>query len=136
MIESSVVSTFKLPRLEFILGSRPWWLNKIMRSNAIVEPVKSEFSDLLKLSSNCRCTDRRDKIFGILGLATDVDELDLSADYSLSLFQLYVNNFVANELQRREWGVDSLDLDFSDFFNWLFLARLCKIWIVRNEKRA
>jgi hypothetical protein len=45
--------------------------------------------DLIKISENCLCTDRRDKIYGLLGLTSDGSERDVVVDYSQSIFDLY-----------------------------------------------
>lgn len=51
-------------------------------------------------SQNSISRDRRDKIYGILGLACDVGTGDIAVDYSISLFELYSNtmSFFTKEL--------------------------------------
>ncbi|KAG4440934.1 hypothetical protein IFR05_003563 [Cadophora sp. M221] len=91
--EQSHAPSFSLPReLESIACSRPWQLQNIMRSDinmgsALIK--SSTLQSILELSKDCVCEDRRDKVYGIMGLTTDIDELDLPVDYSQSLFQLY-----------------------------------------------
>lgn len=45
-------------------------------------------ADALITSGNARCSERKDKIYGLLGLA-DTNSLDLSPDYQLNISQLY-----------------------------------------------
>ena len=38
---------------------------------------------------NLRCTDDRDRVYGLLGLANDVQEGDIAIDYNLTLKQIH-----------------------------------------------
>jgi hypothetical protein len=76
--------------LHDIRYSFPWTLEEIRetgvkRDNYLIMDIASLFN----LSKDSRCKDRRDKVYGILGLATDFKEGDISVDYSQSLFDLY-----------------------------------------------
>jgi len=73
-------------------------LNDRMRSNtarqkleARSRPDGTELVNLLDLSRTSLCQDRRDKVYGILGLATNVKEGDIQIDYRINLFQLFCN---------------------------------------------
>jgi hypothetical protein len=46
--------------------------------------------DLLAATSVCRVTDLRDKIFGLLGLVSDVHASELSPDYELMVREVYI----------------------------------------------
>ncbi|KAG4440938.1 hypothetical protein IFR05_003567 [Cadophora sp. M221] len=48
----------------------------------------------LEVSCDSLCDDKKDKVYGVLGLAEDVDVGDISVDYSQSLFALYFKTMV------------------------------------------
>ena len=50
-----------------------------------------ELSDLLERFRYCEATDPRDKIYAILGMASDIDLGDINIDYMLPVQQLYQN---------------------------------------------
>jgi len=47
--------------------------------------------DLLSQTYNLQCTNPRDKVYGILGLASDIDVGDLNPDYSLTCQEVYIS---------------------------------------------
>jgi hypothetical protein len=58
----------------------------------LVDPLKlSELLELLQLTSSRECSDAKDKIYAICGLANDVsaDDLELIPDYTLSVEEVY-----------------------------------------------
>jgi hypothetical protein len=69
------------------------------KSNALVWAAPSEhriFDDLpllwlLRQSRRLRCTNPRDKVFGLLGLIQDLTAEDLKVDYSLLVCAVYIN---------------------------------------------
>ena len=58
----------------------------------------------LSLTMNCVCQNRRDKIYGILGLAYDVGQGDITVDYTMSLPHLYhmVRKFIETRTANQE----------------------------------
>jgi hypothetical protein len=58
----------------------------------------------VSLTMNCVCQNRRDKIYGILGLAYDVGQGDITVDYTMSLPDLYhmVRKFIETRTASRE----------------------------------
>lgn len=46
---------------------------------------------LLEISKESKCQDKRDKVYGLLGLASDMAKGEIAIDYSQSLYDLYVN---------------------------------------------
>ena len=72
-------------------------IQHLKRLHTVMRPVVGEtFPEtnllaLLKLSEKAECEDRRDKVYGILGLASDIIEGDIAIDYTLSLFEVYWN---------------------------------------------
>ncbi|KAK0099738.1 hypothetical protein ONS95_013368 [Cadophora gregata] len=89
------------PVMSQILNSRPWKILQVTKDG--MKPhiphlwTKSEWflgttlENALRLSRDAFCHERKDKVFGILGLADDVDTGDIVVDYSISLFELYSN---------------------------------------------
>lgn len=64
----------------------------IMRSNLALNDARPErrlLRSLLVLSQSSLCRDPRDKLYGILGLASDVLDGDILADYTISLFDIF-----------------------------------------------
>lgn len=46
---------------------------------------------LLRVGRNTRCADRKDKVYGLLGMAADGDELGVIVDYSKSVEEIYID---------------------------------------------
>jgi hypothetical protein len=69
------------------IASEPW---KRLETIAPTFPqVDRTLKTLIKLSLNLSCGDKRDKIYGLLGIASDVPEGLISVDYSRPLSHLY-----------------------------------------------
>jgi hypothetical protein len=47
--------------------------------------------DLLSQTYNLQCSNPRDKVYGLLGLASDIDVEELSPDYSLTCQEVYIS---------------------------------------------
>jgi hypothetical protein len=80
--------------IHIISQSRATNLRHIDLSNAnnpVWRPGSYTLRKLLTISQDCLCRDQKDKIYGLLGLADDVNEKDIPIDYSQSIFQLYEN---------------------------------------------
>jgi hypothetical protein len=46
---------------------------------------------LLRVGRNTRCADHKDKVYGLLGMAADSDELGVIVDYSKSVEEIYID---------------------------------------------
>ncbi|QKD55470.2 heterokaryon incompatibility protein-domain-containing protein [Fusarium oxysporum Fo47] len=66
----------------------PSWVQYAGKVKSHTERTPMDLKDLLIATSVCRVTDLRDKVFGLLGLVSDVQGSDLSPDYEL----MYINN--------------------------------------------
>ncbi|KAH7305756.1 heterokaryon incompatibility protein-domain-containing protein, partial [Rhexocercosporidium sp. MPI-PUGE-AT-0058] len=44
---------------------------------------------LMRVCASCKCSDPRDKVFALLGIAKDCQNNELTADYSKNLFEVY-----------------------------------------------
>jgi hypothetical protein len=54
------------------------------------QPIESwKLLNLLRLTRNYQATDLRDKIFALIGIITDIDEVGLGVDYSKSIEKVY-----------------------------------------------
>ena len=69
-------------RLDFIMTPDP---------SLRVRPRVPSISFLLDVSQDSQCEDPRDKIFGILAIATSAAREQIPIDYSISLFEVYGN---------------------------------------------
>lgn len=83
------IPIFSGSTLELLLTLRktaPAW----MRYSALRQSAASRsLWSLLQDTNSCRCSDPRDKIFGILSLAIAESEKDIKPDYSLSVEEVY-----------------------------------------------
>ncbi|KAH7230523.1 heterokaryon incompatibility protein-domain-containing protein [Fusarium redolens] len=61
----------------------PSWVRFAGKAKSNTERTPMDLKDLLIATSVCRVTDLRDKVFGLLGLVSDVQASDLSPDYEL-----------------------------------------------------
>jgi hypothetical protein len=46
---------------------------------------------LLRVGRNTRCADPKDKVYGLLGVAADCDELGVIVDYSKPVEEIYID---------------------------------------------
>ncbi|KAM6511880.1 hypothetical protein FALCPG4_016871 [Fusarium falciforme] len=69
-----------------------YFMYRISRSQDYLEPLRFSFCELLTLTRQFGCQEKRDKIFGLLGLATtdDVNSL-ITPDYTNPLGEVYRN---------------------------------------------
>ncbi|KAF4436038.1 hypothetical protein FACUT_6729 [Fusarium acutatum] len=67
-----------------------------------------DLKNLLVATSVCQVTDLRDKIFGLLGLVTDIQASDLSPDYDLMIREVYIG--VAAYLMENYQSYDLIQL--------------------------
>lgn len=65
-----------------------------------IDPLS--LSELLIITSNLVCKDPRDRIYALLGVATDAEQLNIYPDYSISTAQAYTNLSVALTKRRLE----------------------------------
>jgi hypothetical protein len=92
-----VYSTVDHTSAHFVLGSFPLILKVLLMSpksknisthfNALEQQM--ELLDLLERFRYCEATDPRDKIYAILGMASDIDPGDINIDYTLPVQQVY-----------------------------------------------
>lgn len=68
--------------------SFPWYLGAILH-NSDQRHRSTTLRSLLEITKGSMCRDRRDKIYGLLGLASDVPKRAIEVDYSGSLYDLY-----------------------------------------------
>ncbi|KAF5548841.1 heterokaryon incompatibility protein het-6 [Fusarium mexicanum] len=68
----------------------PSWVRFAGRARSNAEQASLDLRDLLAATSVCRVTDLRDKIFGLLGLISNVQASELSPDYELMVREVYV----------------------------------------------
>jgi hypothetical protein len=64
-----------------------------LRLTLLVEGKQLTLMELLQLCHSLKSTDPRDKVFALLGLATDGDRL-IRADYTISVKELYIHTAV------------------------------------------
>jgi hypothetical protein len=94
-----VYSTVEHTSAHFVRGSFPLILKVLLmspKSKSVSSQFNSleqqmELSDLLERFRYCEATDPRDKIYAILGMASDIDPGDINIDYMLPVQQLYQN---------------------------------------------
>ena len=84
-----------------ILTSAP----SLMRSTFINPKVKQPLWRLLKSSNDRQATDKRDYVFGVLGIATDLELLGLEADYTKSCLEVYMSVAEAMICKQGEFGL-------------------------------
>ncbi|KAF5977575.1 heterokaryon incompatibility protein het-6 [Fusarium bulbicola] len=68
----------------------PSWVRFAGKARSNAEHVPLDLRDLLAATSVCRVTDLRDKIFGLLGLISNVQASELSPDYELMVREVYI----------------------------------------------
>nr|RBQ91393.1 hypothetical protein FVER53263_13202 [Fusarium verticillioides] len=68
----------------------PSWVRFAGMASSNTEQAPLELRDLLTATSVCRVTDLRDKIFGLLGLISNVQASELSPDYELMVREVYI----------------------------------------------
>ncbi|KAF5674098.1 heterokaryon incompatibility protein het-6 [Fusarium circinatum] len=68
----------------------PSWVRFAGKARSNTEPAPLDLRDLLAATSVCRVTDLRDKIFGLLGLISNVQASELSPDYELMVREVYI----------------------------------------------
>jgi hypothetical protein len=68
-------------------------------------PSRKELLDLLRTFRGQQCSDPRDRVYAVLGLAVSYPDYNLDIDYSLSVFDVYIAaaGYIIN-------GSNSLDL--------------------------
>jgi hypothetical protein len=84
------------------------------RKEGRINRSKSTLKDWLYMCKNSLCTDPRDKVYGLLGLATDCQCDELAVDYSKSLHEVYMD--VLRLYSERRTDDDDL-LNFCQFLN-------------------
>ncbi|KAF5594285.1 heterokaryon incompatibility protein het-6 [Fusarium pseudocircinatum] len=68
----------------------PSWIRFAGKASSNTEQNPLDLRDLLAATSVCRVTDLRDKIFGLLGLISNVQASELSPDYELMVREVYI----------------------------------------------
>ncbi|KAF5684773.1 heterokaryon incompatibility protein het-6 [Fusarium denticulatum] len=68
----------------------PSWVRFVGKARSNTEQAPLDLRDLLAATSVCRVTDLRDKIFGLLGLISNVQAAELSPDYDLMVRKVYI----------------------------------------------
>ncbi|KAF5622090.1 ankyrin repeat-containing protein [Fusarium tjaetaba] len=68
----------------------PSWVRFAGKTRSHTEQAPLDLRGLLAATSVCRVTDMRDKIFGLLGLVSDVQASELSPDYELMVRDVYI----------------------------------------------
>jgi hypothetical protein len=82
---------------EFFKNSMTSTLRKLSRSQAFRlvfhrgEAARNRLEDLVRTSIDSKCTDPRDKIYALLGIAIDCQNGEIEINYSKSLFELYAD---------------------------------------------
>jgi hypothetical protein len=79
---------------------------RLLRVNIVHKRQQMRLLDLLKLSHPFKATDPRDKVYSLLGLAVDRDELGLEVDYTCTTEELYIT--VASTLFATHGNLDLL----------------------------
>ncbi|KAF5634234.1 heterokaryon incompatibility protein het-6 [Fusarium sp. NRRL 52700] len=68
----------------------PSWVRFAGKIRSNTEQAPLDLRDLLAATSVCRVTDLRDKIFGLLGLISNVHASEISPDYELMVREVYI----------------------------------------------
>jgi hypothetical protein len=68
----------------------PSWVRFAGKAKSNTERTPMDLKDLLIATSVCRVTDLCDKVFGLLGLVSDVQASDLSPGYELMVREVYI----------------------------------------------
>jgi hypothetical protein len=99
--------------MDLVVSSQPWKLVQYRRFEPSSPAGGPTLKSLLELSMPCSCHYRKDKVYGILGLASDVPVGEIPVDYSQSLFQLYtsVMRFMLRKVPR--YSADAILIPFS-----------------------
>jgi Heterokaryon incompatibility protein (HET) len=99
--------------MDRVVLSQPWKLVMYRRFEPSSPAGGLTLKSLLELSMACSCHDKKDKVYGILGLASDVPVGEIPVDYSQSLFQLYtsVMRFMLRKVPR--YSADAILIPFS-----------------------
>jgi hypothetical protein len=100
-----------------------YFMYRISSLQSYFDPLRFSFGELLTLTRQFKCEDNRDKIFGLLGLATtDHVNCHLTPDYSQTLADVYRN--VASVMLSSTNSLSFLShvhhKDMYDYANWLF----------------
>jgi hypothetical protein len=85
---------------------------------------RSRLHDLVHEMHNRKCTDPRDKVFALLGLAADTDVKQNAANYSLSVKRVY------QRLARTCLGANSVGFTDGSAEKWMELSDMLPISIV------
>jgi hypothetical protein len=108
--------------MDRIVNSQPWKLVMYGRFEPSSPMGGPTLKSLLELSMPCSCHDQKDKVYGILGLASDVPVGEIPVDYSQSLFQLYtsVMRFMLRKVPR--YSADAILIPFSQLLQRTILG--------------
>jgi hypothetical protein len=108
--------------MDLVVNSQPWKLVLYRRFEPSSPAGGPTLKSLLELSMPCSCHDRKDKVYGILGLASDVPVGEIPVDYSQSLFQLYtsVMRFMLRKVPR--YSADAILIPFSQLLQRTILG--------------
>ncbi|KAH7180077.1 heterokaryon incompatibility protein-domain-containing protein [Fusarium flagelliforme] len=68
----------------------PSWVRFAGKARSNTEQAPLDLRDLLAATSICHVTDLRDKVFGLLGLISNVQASELSPDYELMVREVYI----------------------------------------------
>lgn len=86
---------FEWEEVDQLLAHSLFWNTLEERIRPLIEHRDRRAIDVYRLESlldkfrNAQCRDKRDKIFGFLGLAHDGEDEEIEVDYSIGLFELY-----------------------------------------------
>ena len=81
-------------------------LMAFLRSRTVVQDRGFTLGELLKRCHSLKSTDPRDMIFGLLGLATDSEQLQITADYGIPVSNVYIHT--ATRLLETSQGLELL----------------------------
>lgn len=123
MLEDPLIRDSLSPGQKRLLSSIPADFAKVRNVRRRGGGKESQLRDLCLTTHLAYCFDPRDKILGLLGLATDVRGSNLQADYAKTVFQVYEDVMLFECRKKGKHRLGALELlDFSvllqNAFSW------------------
>lgn len=99
-------------RLRLRCGNKTGLMGQIFESasandTSIIAPTDRSLHSLVQLTSICDSSDPRDRFFGVLGLATDLDDPGLEADYAKEVQEIELD--ISKHIFKRGDGLKILE---------------------------